>query len=113
MLLDYVLIVLRVNSVVYGFVDMGYGIGGLVVGLIIGYLINYFKNKNIIVFFFILVIIGFLILYWIYVIFLIYVCMFSFGLSNLVFWVVINIVLMYWVDKKFMGRVIFIWNGIV
>ncbi|WP_260202980.1 MFS transporter [Lactiplantibacillus pentosus] len=38
---DYVSTVLRANSVVYGFADMGYGVGGLAAGLITGYLINH------------------------------------------------------------------------
>ena len=101
---DYVSTVLRANSVVYGFVDMGYGIGGLAAGLITGYLINHFKNKNIIVFFFTLATIGLLTLYWTHVIPLTYVCTFSLGLSNSALRVVR-------VDKKFMGRATSIWNG--
>ncbi|WP_436672181.1 MFS transporter [Lactiplantibacillus plantarum] len=108
---DYVSTVLRANSVVYGFVDMGYGIGGLAAGLITGYLINHFKNKNIIVFFFTLATIGLLTLYWTHVIPLTYVCTFSLGLSNSALRVVINTVLMHRVDKKFMGRATSIWNG--
>lgn len=108
---DYVSTVLRANSVVYGFADMGYGVGGLAAGLITGYLINHFKNKNIIVFFFTLATIGLLTLYWTHVIPLTYVCTFSLGLSNSALRVVINTVLMHRVDKKFMGRATSIWNG--
>lgn len=108
---DYVSTVLRANSVVYGFADMGYGVGGLAAGLITGYLINHFKDKNIIVFFFTLATIGLLTLYWTHVIPLTYVCTFSLGLSNSALRVVINTVLMHRVDKKFMGRATSIWNG--
>lgn len=108
---DYVSTVLRANSVVYGFADMGYGVGGLAAGLITGYLINHFENKNIIVFFFTLATIGLLTLYWTHVIPLTYVCTFSLGLSNSALRVVINTVLMHRVDKKFMGRATSIWNG--
>lgn len=108
---DYVSTVLRANSVVYGFADMGYGVGGLAAGLITGYLINHFKNKNIIVFFFTLATIGLLTLYWTHVIPLTYVCTFGLGLSNSALRVVINTVLMHRVDKKFMGRATSIWNG--
>lgn len=108
---DYVSTILKANSVVYGFVDMGYGIGGLVAGLITGYLINRFKNKNIIVWFFALATMGLLTLYLTHLIELTYVCTFSLGLSNSALRVVINTVLMKRVDKQFMGRATSIWNG--
>lgn len=108
---DYVSTILKANSLVYGFADMGYGIGGLVAGLITGYLINRFKNKNIITFFFSLATIGLLTLYLTHIISLTYVCTFSLGISNSALRVVINTVLMQRVDKQFMGRATSIWNG--
>jgi len=50
---DYVSTILKANSVIYGLADMGYGIGGLVAGLITGFLIHKFREKHIIICFFI------------------------------------------------------------
>lgn len=109
---DYVSTILKTSSVIYGFVDMGYGIGGLVAGLVTGLLINKYIKRNIIVSFFILAAIALLSLYFTHVVFLTIICTFALGLSNSSLRVVINTILMEQVEKQFMGRATSIWNGI-
>ncbi|WP_424349655.1 MFS transporter [Latilactobacillus sp. 5-91] len=108
---DYVLTILKANSVVYGIADMGYGIGGLIAGLITGILINKFTEKNIVVFFFSFASAALLSLYFTHIVSLTIACTFILGLSNSSLRVVINTVLMERVEKQYMGRVTSIWNG--
>ncbi|WP_205526800.1 MFS transporter [Bombilactobacillus bombi] len=109
---DYVSTILKTSSVIYGFVDMGYGIGGLVAGLVTGLLINKYIKRNIIVSFFILAAIALLSLYFTHVVFLTIICTFALGLSNSSLRVVINTILMEQVEKQFMGRDIYLeWHS--
>jgi len=108
---DYVVTILKANSVVYGLTDMSYGIGGLVAGLITGFLIAKVAERRLISYLFGLATLGLLVLALTRVIPLTLICTFGLGLSNSALRVVINTVLMRRVASENMGRTTAVWNG--
>lgn len=108
---DYVSTILKANSVVYGFSDMAYGIGGLISGLIMGSIISRVSNRSIIVLFFSVAAIALFSLFIGDKILLMYFGSLLIGLSNSSLRIVINTILMEQVDKAYMGRATSLWNG--
>jgi len=108
---DYVVTILKSNSVVYGLTDMSYGIGGLVAGMVTGFLIAKVAERRLISWLFGLATLGLVVLTVTRLIPVTLACTFSLGLSNSALRVVINTVLMKRVASEYMGRTTAVWNG--
>lgn len=109
---DYVLTILRANSVTYGTADMFYGIGGLTAGLITGWLLTKRSTKSLILLFFsvaALTLLGLFVGRWVSILF---VGTFVLGLSNSALRVILGTVLMHQVAPDYMGRTTALWNGL-
>lgn len=109
---DYVATILKANSVIYGLVDMGYGLGGLAAGLMTGWLLARRHEKALMMGFFGLATLGLFTLVGMRLVSLTIGCTFLLGLSNSALRVIINTVLMTQVDPQYMGRATSIWNGL-
>ncbi|WP_125982648.1 MFS transporter [Loigolactobacillus iwatensis] len=108
---DYVATILRSNSVVYGFADMSYGIGGLVSGLLMASILRKFRKKIITFTLFSIVVLALIVLFLGHQISLMYIASLLIGLANSSLRIVLNTILMTHIDSQFMGRATSLWNG--
>ncbi|MFD1386338.1 MFS transporter [Oceanobacillus oncorhynchi subsp. oncorhynchi] len=109
---EYVSKTLNADSVVFGFSDMAYGIGGLISGFIAApFARNITKNKavNVIFTLSIMTLLG---LSFNSIVFVIFLGSFIIGFSNSSIRIIMNTMLMKIVPKSLMGRAMSVWMGI-
>lgn len=109
---DYVNNTLQRDSVVFGFADMSYGIGGLLSGILMSSLAMKVDTRRFIAAFFILACIDLLFLSQNSAVFNLYLCSLLLGLSNSSLRILMNALLMHTVPKEYMGRSMAVWIGI-
>lgn len=108
----YVNYTLNAESIVFGFSDMCYGIGGLLSGFIAAPFAKRLSKNKAVATIFILAFFTLLGLAANTYVFIIYVGSFIIGLSNSSLRIIMNTMLMEVVPKKLMGRALSVWMGI-
>ncbi|UQS81775.1 MFS transporter [Bombilactobacillus folatiphilus] len=108
---DYVSTVLNKNSLVYGTVDMLYGIGGLTSGFVTGWLLKKMSQKKMIFGYFLIASVALSTLYVHRGVLALYIGTYFIGLTDSSLRIVTNTILMKNVQQKYMGRITAFWNG--
>jgi MFS family permease len=108
----YVNDTLRADSVVFGFSDMSYGIGGLLSGFLAAPFAKKISENKAVGIIFILAIVTLLGLAANRIVLFIYLGSFIIGLSNSSLRIIMNTILMEVVPKRLMGRTLSVWMGI-
>jgi MFS family permease len=109
---SYVNQTLNQDSVVFGFSDMFYGVGGAIAGLVISFIAFKIKHTYCALFFFFIATVNLVLLSVNQYVWGLYLGCLILGLSNSSLRVVINTIIMELVDNKYMGRVTSVWIGI-
>jgi len=108
----YVSDTLNADSIVFGFSDMAYGVGGLASGFIAAAFARKFSKNKAISSIFILAVLTLLIISLNQLVILIYIGSFLIGFSNSSLRIIMNTMLMEIVPKALMGRALSVWMGI-
>lgn len=109
-LLEYVMILLNSNFVIFGVIDMFYGVGVCLVGvIIINIVLKDGKLENLIYFYNIILMLVLVFLYINKVILLLLVVYLFFGLCNIFLRILLNLYIMIVVFKDNFGYVMLIW----
>ena len=106
----YVTEILKGNSIIYGSIDMMYGIGAILSGVLVSYLYKKIKEKNIVKYIFICSIIIGVILSINKSIIISYTLLFILGIIGPSIRIIINTLTMKTVNSKSIGKLMSIWN---
>ncbi|CAI2651053.1 hypothetical protein AKUH3B202X_04660 [Apilactobacillus kunkeei] len=106
----YVTEILRGNSIIYGSIDMMYGIGAILSGVLVSYLYKKIKETNIVKYIFICSIIIGVILSINKSIIISYTLLFILGIIGPSIRIIINTLTMKTVNSKSIGKLMSIWN---
>lgn len=109
---SYVSNILTQDSIVFGFSDMFYGIGGLISGFVISFIASKIRYTILALLFFFVATVDLYLLGINQTVALLYAGCLLLGLSNSSLRIVMNSIIMQFVDNKYMGRVTSVWVGI-
>lgn len=100
------------TSIVFGFSDMFYGIGGLISGFVISFIASKIRYTMLALLFFFIATADLYLLSINHTVSLLYAGCLFLGLSNSSLRIVMSSIIMQFVDNKYMGRVTSVWVGI-